>query len=75
MARRRKTACAKGLCGIGWTSQWQDHLFQPSGLTKQYLCIQFGCHTRGLHEACAQCGWPADEHPTVSIGHEQQKED
>lgn len=67
MARRPRnpSLCGRGGCGI-----WHDHPFEPSGTTKEYGCVQSGqCRTRGLHEACTRCGWPADEHPTVAIAH------
>lgn len=50
--------------GRGLTSILQDHPFVPSGKPKLYGCAQWGrCRSNGVHEACATCGWPADEHP------------
>jgi hypothetical protein len=49
-----------------------DHDFSPSGVIKFYMCGPNAaagyvkgvkkCATDGHHEACATCGWPADEH-------------
>jgi hypothetical protein len=52
--------------GVSFPPQ-QDHVFVPSGENKRYLCALHGCRSRGMHEACVTCGWPADEHP-VSLG-------
>jgi hypothetical protein len=58
------------LCdGRGRTGIYHAHAFVPSGTSKQYGCVQSGrCRSRGVHEACAVCGWPADEHPGGGVG-------
>jgi len=57
---RPKTNTA--LCGTGRANVLHDHPFAPSGENGLFLCFQFGCRSRGIHEKCATCGWPEDEH-------------
>ena len=39
------------------------HPFVPTGTTKLYVCVAWACATGGLHEPCAVCAAPRDEHP------------
>lgn len=59
----------KGCSGRGRCSVLQAHLFQSSGVTKLYGCYQIACRLNGYHEACSQCGFPADEHPRPDSFH------
>lgn len=43
-----------------------NHAFIASGRLDLFLCVKFQCNENGLHEPCAICKWPADEHPPVT---------
>ncbi len=61
--QRVRSLCTSRMVSM---SVLHEHPFEPSGTTKRYGCVQTGrCRTQGEHEACARCGWPADEHPTT----------